>query len=124
MDRLVTTDLPLSDGPYIFNGLPGLIISIQDIDNEYSFNLIQVKKSTKLFDARVKTVKIGWKEYETLAKSYYNDPYDLNSKAGMKVMMTDPAGNKLDVAEMNKEIQKYILQENNPIEIIHKVQYQ
>lgn len=39
-----TTELPFSDGPYIFRGLPGLIISIQDTNNHYSFNLTEVKK--------------------------------------------------------------------------------
>lgn len=118
-----TTELPFSDGPYVFNGLPGLIVSIQDTNNDYSFNLIQVKKSSNFFDVRTKTIIIDWKKYETLAKSYYNDPYDLNSKVGRKVMMTDPNGNKMDIAEISKEIQNYILQENNPIELNHKINY-
>lgn len=52
-----TTELPFSDGPYIFNGLPGLIVSIQDSNNEYSFNLIEVKKGGSIFDARKKNSK-------------------------------------------------------------------
>ncbi len=118
-----TTELPFSDGPYIFNGLPGLIVSIQDSSNEYSFNLIEVRKGGNIFDARTKTIKIDWNKYEILAKSYFNDPYDLNSKVGRKVTMTDPNGNKMDIAEMSKELQKEILQNNNPIELNHKIKY-
>ncbi|PIF46382.1 GLPGLI family protein [Chryseobacterium sp. 52] len=120
---LFTTDLPFSDGPYVFSGLPGLIISIHDTNNDYSFNLIQVKKGGNIFDARTKTIKIDWKKFETLAKSYYNDPYDLNSKVGRKVTMTDPSGNKLDIAEMSKNSQNDIIQQSNPLELNHKVKY-
>jgi len=120
-----TTELPFSDGPYIFNGLPGLIISIQDSNNDYSFNLIEVKKDGNIFDARTKTVKIDWKKYETLAKSYFNDPYDINSKLrmGKTVTFTDPKGNTMDISIKNKEMQNNILQENNPIELNHKINY-
>lgn len=118
-----TTELPFSDGPYIFSGLPGLIVSIQDEINDYSFNLIQVKRDQELFDARTKTIKIDWAKYETLAKSYYNDPYDLNSKVGRKVTMTDPNGNPMDISEISKEVQNEILQSNNPIELDRKITY-
>lgn len=118
-----TTELPFSDGPYIFGGLPGLIISIQDTDNHYSFSLTEVKKGGNLFDTRTKTVKIDWKKYETLAKSYYNDPFDLLSKAGRKITMTDANGNKVDITERIKEMQNYIQQEDNPLELNHKINY-
>ncbi len=118
-----TTELPFSDGPYIFNGLPGLIISIQDENNEYSFTMIQVKKSENFFDSRSKTIKIDWKKYENLAKSYFNDPYDLNSKLGRKVTMTDPNGKQMDISEISKEVQNEIIQQNNPLELNHKIDY-
>jgi GLPGLI family protein len=34
-----TTELPIPDGPYIFNGLPGLIVKINDKKDQYSFTL-------------------------------------------------------------------------------------
>jgi hypothetical protein len=118
-----TTELPFGDGPYIFNGLPGLIISIQDSNNDYSFNLIEVKKGGNLFDARTKTVKIDWKKYETLAKSYFNDPFDISSKGWKNVTFTDPKGHTVDISVKNREFQNNILQDNNPIELNHKVLY-
>jgi len=118
-----TTELPFSDGPYIFNGLPGLIVSIQDSNNDYSFNLIEVKKGGNIFDARTKTIKIDWKKYETLAKSYFNDPFNINSKGWKTATFTDPKGNTMDISVKNKEMQNNILQENNPIELIHKISY-
>jgi len=118
-----TTELPFSDGPYIFHGLPGLIISIEDSNNDYSFNLIQVKKGTNLFDARSKNIIIDWKKYETLGQSYYNDPYNLNAKMGMRVTMTDANGNKMDINEMSKESRKNIAENDNPLELNHKINY-
>lgn len=121
-----TTELPFADGPYIFSGLPGLIVSIQDLNNEYSFNLIEVKKGGNIFDARTKTVKIDWKKYETLARSYFNDPYDVNSKIrmGKTVTFTGPNGVTMDISIKSKEMQNSILQDNNPIELNHKINYE
>ena len=118
-----TTDLPFGDGPYVFCGLPGLIISVEDTKNEYSFALREVKKGGDLLDARTKTVKIDWGKYETLAQSYFNDPYDLNSKIGRKITMTDANGNKVDIHEKSKDMQASILQDNNPLELNHKIRY-
>jgi len=118
-----TTELPFADGPYIFSGLPGLIVSIQDSNNDYSFNLIEVKKGGNIFDARKKTVKIDWKKYETLAKSYFNDPFNINSKGWKTATFTDPKGNTVDISVKNKEIQNSILLKNNPIELNHKINY-
>lgn len=35
-----SSDLPFQDGPYKFSGLPGLIIQIEDVDKNYSWELI------------------------------------------------------------------------------------
>lgn len=116
-----TTELPFNDGPYVFNGLPGLIISIEDTEHDYSFNLIRVKKGGNWFDARTKTITIDWSKYDHLGKSYYNDPW--NSKTARKVTFTDPQGNEKDMNEMIRQAQKSILEENNPLELNHKINY-
>ena len=40
-----TPDIPISDGPYKFSGLPGLIVRIADTHNEHIFQLYKVKSS-------------------------------------------------------------------------------
>lgn len=41
-----TREVPLSEGPYKFYGLPGLIVKINDTNNFYSFELIKLRKAT------------------------------------------------------------------------------
>lgn len=41
---LYTTDVPINDGPYIFSGLPGLIIKAESLDGDYGFEMIEIKK--------------------------------------------------------------------------------
>lgn len=38
-----TSDIPVSDGPYKFHGLPGLIIKLEDSRGQYSFELLSYK---------------------------------------------------------------------------------
>lgn len=39
-----TREIPVSDGPYKFNGLPGLITKVRDLDNQYSFELVKISR--------------------------------------------------------------------------------
>ena len=39
-----STQIPLPDGPYKFNGLPGLILKINDTRNQHCFTLTSIKK--------------------------------------------------------------------------------
>lgn len=118
-----TTEIPFSDGPYIFRNLPGLILSIEDTNTNYAFNFIQIKKGSNLFNTRTKTIKIDWEKYDMLAKSHYNDPLDLNSKIGKTVIFTDAKGNNVEIDIIKKQRQKSILENDNPIELNHKIKY-
>lgn len=42
-----TPEIPLNDGPYKFNGLPGLILKIQDTRHHYVFDFISINKPMK-----------------------------------------------------------------------------
>ncbi|WP_410496091.1 GLPGLI family protein [Chryseobacterium sp. SN22] len=39
-------EVPIQDGPYIFHGLPGLIVTISDERNDYNFSLTEIKTVT------------------------------------------------------------------------------
>ncbi len=40
-----TQDIPVQEGPYIFNGLPGLIVEMKDTGNSYEFFFSGLKKT-------------------------------------------------------------------------------
>jgi len=123
-----SNDIPINDGPYIFSNLPGLIISITDSSGDYKFDLVQVKKSSNLFDARTKPILINWNKYDQLAKAYYDNPnaeIEQKIRNAKKVIMQDAHGNVIDfdIRQMNKDDQENIRKNNNPIELNHKIEY-
>ncbi len=42
-----TVEIPVSEGPYTFKGLPGLIVSLEDQKQTYSFELFYLKKERR-----------------------------------------------------------------------------
>jgi GLPGLI family protein len=61
-------EIPVSDGPYKFSGLPGLIVSISDTQNQHSFKLEGISKS----DAGKPIVFIR-KDYLNVSAEEYTD---------------------------------------------------
>lgn len=39
-----TLEIPIADGPYVFSGLPGLIVELYDTEEHYIFSLLSVEK--------------------------------------------------------------------------------
>lgn len=57
-----TTAIPLEDGPWMFGGLPGLILAIHDTKNQYVFQctgISQKQEPIKMFE---RTYKVGSRE--------------------------------------------------------------
>jgi GLPGLI family protein len=53
-----TREIPISDGPYKFCGLPGLIVKVNDTRKQYVFELTQLRKSVNVLDISMPTKKI------------------------------------------------------------------
>ena len=126
-----TNEIALQEGPYVFQGLPGLITEICDSKNDYVFSLVQIKNSDGKLYEKEKALPISWKQYEKLARDYYSDPTrEINGKNfGSTVMITkwqDENGNEFtpNFKEWNEKKQKEIRDNNNPIELNHKIEYQ
>jgi len=125
-----TSEIPVLDGPYIFQGLPGLIVKIYDTDKQYDFSLVQVKKgNSDVYDVRSKkNLNINWVKFEKLSKQYYSDPYaemKSNSASNRKVVFRDENGKVMepDFKGWSKSRQSEIKSCNNPIENNHRVNY-
>ncbi|HKG05904.1 MAG TPA: GLPGLI family protein, partial [Pedobacter sp.] len=87
-----TTDIPVSDGPWKFSGLPGLILKIEDADKLFSFNLIGLTQpKTPL------SIQISRADYLKCTRAEFKN--QLKKRAtGMQINFSD--GN-LELAEMS-----------------------
>jgi len=120
-------DIAVSEGPYYFHGLPGLIVQIHDDRNDFIFKLTQIKKITDnpLYEMKGGN-EITWKQYKKLQWDYFNDPFASIKTKGMNVVTDDGNGGykPADTREDMKRIQKMLIKNNNPLELNQKVEYQ
>jgi len=74
-----TPDIPISDGPYKFSGLPGLIVRLSDTNKEHIFELYKVKEpnntSEMLFIKRDAVVETTPQGYCKALKKFQHDKY-------------------------------------------------
>ena len=121
-----TQSISLQEGPYIFNGLPGLIIKISDDHSEYNFSLLRTKNSNKnnMFVLR-KGKEITWEVFKKIQMDYYTDPYAEIKARNIKFQAGDSNGNiiAMDMKTHTKNLQNQIKENNNPIELNHKIDY-
>ncbi|GAA5087358.1 hypothetical protein GCM10023210_10090 [Chryseobacterium ginsengisoli] len=124
-----TKEIPLNEGPYIFKGLPGLILSLKDSEGDYEFIFSGIQKSSadSIDDKSMKSLPVKEVQLEKVSLEYYNDPYkELKSGAFGSYMITspnDPSPKKPDFNKMAKEKQESIRKENNPIELCKAIKY-
>ena len=99
-----TSELPFSDGPYKFCGLPGLILNIADTENHYSWKFLSIERPSELMmvyeviNDRIQTTKEG---FFKLQKRY-------------KVSHT--IGDATTNNDFVKKVVEYERAKNNPIE--------
>lgn len=132
-----TKEMPFSEGPYKFKGLPGLVISIEDSQQQYVFSLVKSKKLAETYDtSNILEVRYGDKpllisEKIFIKKSleYYNDPLqeDRQEISRGKTISIEIDGKKYtkasDLIPLIKEEQEYIRKNNNPIERNKAIKY-
>lgn len=104
-------EIPISDGPYKFNGLPGLIISIYDTDNHYKFELIGLERME--FEIRFNLLD---ENYQSIEKAEYRK-MKRNENANAAAMAKQIMSNMKMSEEQKRELKKKKKGENNPIEL-------
>lgn len=119
-------EIQTPEGPYIFNGLPGLIVELYDSTEDYLFKLVKIKKSShnNLF-AMKGGKEIIWEELIKIQQSYYKDPFSFTKTQSIKVMTDDGSGGlkKVDLREGTISIQNNLKEFNNVIELNKKIDY-
>ena len=120
-----TTEIPIQDGPYIFKGLPGLIVKVSDDQNKYNFSLTEVKKGSEKIYYRNKGSELTWEQFKKLSENYYSDPLSRIKSMGAPFKVDDGKGNAVtpDMKVYTDKMKKRIRENNNPIELNHRVDY-
>lgn len=131
-------DVILSEGPYKFRGLPGLIFEIEDDKSNFMFKLSKSMKFPKTYETKFLESFVGKKPLSVSEKiiakkqlELYNNP--LQDIAEAFKSNTNPENTfyvmgvqikSLDQLKgMSDERRKTILRENNPIEIDKAIKY-
>lgn len=108
-------ELPFLDGPYKFNGLPGLIIEISDLQNQYHFTLTGFEELENPVDQVLNLDKyktVSQQELDQVRDDYDRDPIGTMEKAGIRF-----GWSKEDEAKARKELKGKYNKRNNPIEL-------
>lgn len=107
-----TDEIPISDGPYFFFGLPGLIVDVSDARKNYHFKLLSFEKdySKKIdnFYASKKSIQFDRTEFLNLRLSHHNDPIGF---------MANTLNIKGIDEDLQSDIKKNISKRNNFIEL-------
>lgn len=87
-----TTDIPVSDGPWKFSGLPGLILKIEDTQGLFVFKLIGLQQFLPLMPIRIddsKSIKCSRADFEKLKKKQ-DAGIQININAGNIIIAETP----------------------------------
>lgn len=89
-----TLEVPVSDGPYKFNGLPGLIVNIEDTNGEHRFELTGIedisadKMPMRFIYEKHKTIDGTMDDYLRALSAWTNGGSIVLSNSGLQI--TDP----------------------------------
>lgn len=132
-----TKEFPFSEGPYKFQGLPGLIILLKDDKGQYNFSFIKNEKLEKTYNTANfledrygnPPLSVNEKMFIKKKMEYYNDPYHearikLNEGTTQSYDINGVRYTKgSDLTPLTKTEQEYIRKNNNPIEINKALKY-
>lgn len=105
-----SSEIPISDGPYKFNGLPGLIVSISDSQSFYSFTLSSIiKKEGNYFTSQKKAQSITKDKYYTSLLYYIENQFEVMAARGVKITSGE--------AEVRRGIEERKMKNNNHLEL-------
>lgn len=97
-----TDEIPVDGGPWKFSGLPGFIMEVHDVWNQYSFTCVGInsKSDRKITMAKVEYNKTTrQKFYKTLFKYDSNPISYLSTVSGINVNITTPDGSSKSNAD-------------------------
>ncbi len=123
-----STEIPIQDGPYKFYGLPGLILKISDLEDDYIYEMKSIVKEENDISERnfgsENIIKVSSEKWNKIWKNYKKEP---SSILGFQESSSDGMSNKLFVGgnpnskefqdNYNKKQIEFLKNFANPIEL-------
>lgn len=130
-----TPDINITEGPYKFRGLPGLVLYAEDDKKDFIYSFSRNVNLSKTYDTKgflerhysLDPITIDFNKWVKLNLEFYNDPYarmrtefqpDWNVKIEGRQIKS-----KEEFAEMTKPTQMNIKKYYNPIELDKAIPY-
>ena len=110
-----TTEIPISEGPYKFRGLPGLILKISDNNDYYNFKLNGFKELNDEISIEFEPedyLEVSREKFLEIKQEYAENPFIKMENSGI-TMGFQPGQKEKLLREHREELKK----ENNPIEL-------
>lgn len=78
-----TSEIPVNNGPFVFEGLPGLILELEDSENKYHFTAFAIdKKPIDIYLRNDKEIlKINRTKFREVEKTYHDNPGAFHGRA-------------------------------------------
>ena len=108
-----TPEIPIAEGPYKFNGLPGLILEIADTNEHWVFEFFGLEKLSPKENYRLNLKQFAKTEKEPLLDLWYSYRRDPMGYANNPNVRADPEVQKQYIEAFTKMLEK----ENNPLEL-------
>lgn len=123
-------EIPLSEGPYVFYGLPGLIYEISDKKGNFEYKMTALQKleqpynTANIIETHIGSnpISITEKQYAAMLLTNYKDPHgEYRGKApGSWAIGTDDGDFIQDIDKLNqytKIVKAKMKKNNNPIDL-------
>ena len=83
-------EIPVDAGPYKFDGLPGLILKIEDCSGSYVWEAVGIEKGTwPIYEKRYLFQKCSRKQARQYIKLMFDNPYMYLTSRGIRVTQAD-----------------------------------
>ncbi len=108
-----TPEIPIAEGPYKFNGLPGLILEIADTKEQWIFEFFGLEKLSPKVSYKLSLNQFAKTDKEQLQDLWYRyrkDPFSYSNNPNVTI---SPEVHKKYVESFTEMLEK----ENNPIEL-------
>lgn len=114
-----TQEVPIIDGPYVFGGLPGLIIELYDTDKDYHFNLASITPLKEPYEIAItgQNIKISKKEIIKAYRKYLENPgHSVTSRLPNDFKVTEADGSVVTKRDIDRQARVNAAKKNNLIE--------